>query len=636
MLGSVLKRLLPQRLTFRRTRFADVYALYERGELARAERDSAAIGDAERPDIDFLRGLIAKKRSDPVAAALAMEAAAAARPGETAFHFALADVLFALHRFESALEHYEAALAGAKLDSASRVSALRDAGRAYIRLGQTARGCAYLERALEHAPGDPAIVNYLSTALYREARIPEAWRAIEPLVRAGLGGMRLRRALFLPAVYESQTEIDAVRARFSQELDEVLDAREPHIADPAAEVGVTGFNLAYHNRNNAPLLAKLCRAMRHLCPAAAQAAPPKRAPRGRRLRIGFVSSFFQLHSVARTTIGFIRDLPRERFEVHVFAIEPAQDAMGRAVESAADVYVKLARDLGAIRRAVADAALDVLVFADVGMDPITYALALWRLAPVQAVSWGHSDTSGVDTIDYYLSAEGVEIESADAHYTERLVRPRAFFLGGYERPRLAQPIGREALGLPADVRLYGCLQPVFKLHPDIDAVLVALLERDARAEIVLLESKAHAAELVRRRFARTLGPLASRIRFLPALPMDRYVATLAAMDVALDPLYFGGCNSSCEALALGVPLVTLPGAHLYGRFTLGLYRELGIEDCVAASVEDYVERAHRLANDRDYRTAVSRELAERSGALFDRKDITLAYADFLEEAFARA
>jgi predicted O-linked N-acetylglucosamine transferase (SPINDLY family) len=185
-------------------------------------------------------------------------------------------------------------------------------------------------------------------------------------------------------------------------------------------------------------------------------------------------------------------------------------------------------------------------------------------------------------------------------------------------------------------RLYGCLQPVFKLHPDIDPVFAALLERDARAEIVLLESKAHAAALVRERFARTLGPLARRIRFLPALPMDRYVATLAAMDVALDPLYFGGCNSSCEALALGVPLVTLPGEHLYGRFTFGLYREMEIEDCVAASIDDYVERAHRLANERDYRSAVSRDIASRSGVLFDRKDITLAYADFFEDALARA
>jgi predicted O-linked N-acetylglucosamine transferase (SPINDLY family) len=376
--------------------------------------------------------------------------------------------------------------------------------------------------------------------------------------------------------------------------------------------------------------------MRHVCPVAGQSALPKRPPRGKRIRIGFVSSFFQLHSVARTTIGFIRDLPRERFEVHVFAIEPADDAMRRAVESAADVYVKLTRELAAIRRAIEDTALDVLVFADLGMDPVTYALALWRLAPLQAVSWGHSDTSGIDTIDCYLSARGVEIDAAQAHYTERLVRPDAFFLGGYERPRLAHPAGREALGLPAQARLYGCLQPVFKLHPDIDHVLGALLERDARAEIVLLESKAHAAALVRERFARTLGPLARRIRFLPALPMDRYVATLAAMDVALDPLYFGGCNSSCEALALGVPLVTLPGEHLYGRFTLGLYREMGIEDCVAASVDDYVERAHRLASDRDYRGAVSREIASRSGVLFDRKDITLAYADFFEDALARA
>ena len=635
MLGSMLKRLLPRRLGFRSTRFADVYALYEKGDLARAERASTAIGDAQRPDVDFLRGLIAEKRGDLVHAAVFMDAAVAARADEPVFRLRLAQVLFALQRYDAALEHYAAALASDSLDNASRVSALRDAGRCHTKRGEMARGCEYLEQALALAPGDPAICNYLSTALYAETRIAEARRTLEPMVDARIGGMRLRRALFLPAVYESQAEIDEVRARFSDELDEVLAADEPHISDPAAEVGVTGFNLAYHNRNNAPLLAKVCRAMRHVCPTCSQAAPPRPARRGGRIRIGFVSSFFQLHSVARTTIGFIRDLPRDRFEVRVFAIDPRDDAMRRDIENAADAYMRLPRDLADIRKAIEDAALDILVFADIGMDPLTYALALWRLAPVQAVSWGHSDTSGVDTIDYYLSADGVEIESADTHYTERLVRPRAFFLGGYERPRLAQPMSREALGLPSGAHLYGCLQPVFKLHPDIDAVFGALLDRDARAEIVLLESKVHAAATVRKRFARTLGPLASRIRFLPSMPMERYVATLAALDVALDPLYFGGCNSSCEALALGVPLVTLPGEHLYGRFTLGLYREMGIDACVATGVDDYIERALRFANEQDLRDEVSRELVARSGVLYGRKDITLAYADFFEELFAR-
>jgi protein O-GlcNAc transferase len=631
MLGAVLKRLLPRRLSLFRARFADVHALYEKGDLDRAERASRRIADAPPADVHFLQGLIAKKRGDMVRAALCMRAAVEARGDEPAFHLNLAEALFALGRYADALEHYDTVLASESLEGSARLSALRDAGRCHTKLGDMARGCEYFEEALAIAPDDLAVCNYLSTALHGEMRSEEGRAALEPLVRARGAGMRLRRALFLPAVYDNQAEIDSVRERFSRELDEVLERDEPHIADPAGQIAVTAFHLAYHNRNNAALLAKLCRAVRHIYPAAATSPSPARRRTGR-LRVGFVSSFFHLHSVGRTTIGFIRDLPRDRFAVHVFAIDPRGDAMRQQIEKASDVYVKLARDFTSVRRALAEAELDVLVFADIGMEPLTYALALSRFAPVQAVSWGHSETSGLDTIDYYLSAAGVEIGSADAHYTERLIRPQAFFLGGYERPPLPPPMTRDELGLPDNARLYACLQPAFKLHPDIDPVFARLLERDEKAQILVMAPKPYPAARLRERFARTLGENAARIRLLPGMAQARYHATMRAADVALDPLYFGGCNSSAEAMAFGVPLVTLPGDHLHGRFTFGLYREMGLDTCVAKDVDDYVDIACRLAGDGDARAVVSRDILERSGVLYDRRDITLAYADFLDEA----
>lgn len=633
MLGTVLKRLLPSRSRFFRTRFAHVYALYEKGDLARAERAAAAIGDAPRPDVDFLRGLISKRRGDMGQAAFHMDAAVAARAEEPAFRIGLADALFALGRYADALQHYDIALASERLDATARVSALRDAGRCHSNLGNVALASEYVRKALALAPDDPSIRNYLAIALYTEMRVDDARAALEPLVRMGAAGMRLRRALFLPTIYDSQAEMDAVRTRFSAELDEVLERDEPFLTDPPGQIAATAFHLAYHNRNNAALLAKLCRAVRHVYPDAAPR-PLARRRRGRRIRVGFISTFFHLHSVGRTTIGFIRDLPRDRFSVHVVAIGARDDALRRGIEEAADVYVNLPRDLAAVRRALEEAELDVLVFADIGMDPLTYALALFRFAPVQAVSWGHSETSGLDTIDYFLSAAGVEIEGADTHYTERLVRPDAFFLGGYQRPSLPPALTRAELGLPQNGRLYACLQPVFKLHPDIDPVFARILERDEQAQILVMGPKPYPAARLRERLARALGENVSRIHLLEPMVQPRYHATLAAADVALDPLYFGGCNSSCEAMALGVPLVTLPGDHLHGRFTLGLYREMGVDTCVAKDADHYVELACRLAGDADLHEAVSRDLVARSAVLYDRKDITLAYADFLEQASA--
>ena len=632
MLATLLRRLLPRRLGYGPTRFAEVHALYARGALARAERAAAAIGDAARPDIEFLQGLIARKRGDRSAAAARMSSAVDARPEEPAFRIALAEVLLESKRYDVALTHFEAFLATAAASGAARISALRHAAKCAIERGENSRAWRHVEEALALAPDDFELRNLASTALLLESRAEEARTILEPLVAAGVHGMKLRRALFLPPVYESREHIEDVRERLSRELDSVIDSPGAPVDEPMLQIGLTPFHLAYHDSNNAALLEKLCRANRALyTPPAARR---RRRRRGGPLRIGFVSTFFRLHSVGRVTLGLIRDLPRERYSVHVFAIASGDDAMRAAIEAAADDYRALPAVLDEARRAIEEAELDVLVFADIGMHGLTYFLALSRLAPVQAVWWGHPETTGIDTIDYFMSADAVEIEGAQSHYTERLARPAAFFLPGYERAKLEQPMERDALGLPANARIYACLQPLFKLHPDIDGVFSAILERDAEGEVLLLEGTAAATDLVRRRIARRCGGNAGRVRFIPQMTQQKYLATLKAADVSLDPLYFGGGNSSCDSIAMGVPLVTLPGSHLYGRLTLGLYEEMAMAQCVASSADDYANLACRIAGTPDMRQAIRRDYAEREHVLYGRTDITLAYADFFEHAVA--
>jgi predicted O-linked N-acetylglucosamine transferase (SPINDLY family) len=349
------------------------------------------------------------------------------------------------------------------------------------------------------------------------------------------------------------------------------------------------------------------------------------------LRIGFVSTYFHAHAVGRTMHGLIRDLARDSFRVDVFAITPQRDELAEAIRESADRYVALPRDLGKVREAIESAALDILFFADIGMDPLTYFLAFWRLAPIQMVSWGHSVTSGIDTVDYYVSSEAVEARGSEQFYTEKLVRLPGYFMPRYRRPVLdGARKSRRELGLPEGKRLYYCPQNLFKLHPDFDPAIRAILERDPEGEVLLVEFlRAGVQELVCQRFARTLGPLASRVHFLPRMNHRDYLHHLSAADVILDPFYFGGCNSSCDALSLGVPIVTLPGAQLPGRFTLGLYREMGLESCIADSPSQFVDIAVRLGRDTDYRKSVSEQISARCERLFDRPDTGVALGEEL-------
>lgn len=198
------------------------------------------------------------------------------------------------------------------------------------------------------------------------------------------------------------------------------------------------------------------------------------------------------------------------------------------------------------------------------------------------------------------------------------------------------PAAVESLGLTRGVRRYACLQPEFKLHPDMDDVFKGILEGDPQGEILLLTTRMSWTSLLKNRFQRSLGRLVQRVRFIPRMRHDQFLGMLVASDVCLDPLYFGGCNSSCEAMAFGKPIVTLPGNHLHGRFTAALYEELGIRDCIADTVADYIERALAIAQNRDAQEVMAREVRSRSALLFERKDITLALARFLEQKVAEA
>ena len=538
-------------------------------------------------------------------------------------HRALAEALSARGMHARAVFHLERALTSQPAPD-ERHEIMYQLGVELEACGRRDDAQGWYRALLDEVPGHRDTI--LRLAHCTEEKDAGAARAlIERLISPADAALRLRRALTLPAIPQSNEEIDSIRRRVEGELDELAQGKFEPIADPVNQVARTPFYLAYHGRDNAALFGKLARVSRKLWPAP-RTQCARRAPRaGRRLRIGFVSTYFYYHSIGRTTLGLVRDLPRQDFEVTVFAVGSRQDEWAERYRRHADRYVALPADMDRVREAIDAAELDMLLFADIGMHTLTYFLAFWRLAPVQLVMWGHPLTTGIDTLDYFISSAELETPEAQRHYTERLIRVPGYFMPRYERPLpQGERKSREQLGLPCQARLYYCPQSPFKLHPDFDGVLRAILEADASAVIVLLDTERRLADVLRPRFARSLGAAAERVRFIGPLSHGDFLDSMAAADAVLDPLYFGGNNSSIEAFALGIPVVTLPAAQLPGRFVMGQYREMQIDECIARSTQHYVEIALRLAREREFRDSVARRIAERSARLFDRPDAGLA------------
>ena len=117
---------------------------------------------------------------------------------------------------------------------------------------------------------------------------------------------------------------------------------------------------------------------------------------------------------------------------------------------------------------------------------------------------------------------------------------------------------------------------------------------------------------------------------MPAQPYEDFLALLAESDVVLDPWHFGGGNSSYEALAMGTPIVTLPGRFLRGRITLALYRKMALADMVTNTPEEYIATAVRLGTDRTFQQQVRSEIAKTRHVLFEDREELRGLEQFLE------
>jgi predicted O-linked N-acetylglucosamine transferase (SPINDLY family) len=495
---------------------------------------------------------------------------------------------------------------------------------------------AALERALQLEPGFVDAWSVLANVHVSQGKIPLARSAMDQaLAIEPSGALQVRAALLLPVICESVEEVERERARLEQSLAR-LSTEPPTIVNPAESVGATAFYLAYQGKNDRDLLERLATIYRRAAPELSFVAPHCRSPGGRTtagrpIRIGFLSAFFHRHTIGKLNLGLIRNLSRAHFTVTLLRFPSPDDDLARALDASADQVVTLPRNLEAARRQIAELELDVLYYTDIGMDPLTYFLAFARLAAVQCVAWGHPVTTGIPTIDYFLSSALLEPEDALAHYTEELVRFAKINTYYYD-PSVAGPVTKRGAS-----NLYLCAQSLFKIHPAFDAVLGAILRGDPLGRVVLIEGPcAHWKEFLVARFRRTIPAEAVRIVFLPRMSHDDFLHLQARATVLLDTLHFGGGSTSYEALAFGTPIVTGAGRLLRDRITAGCYRQMGLTEYIAETEEEYVRLALRLGTDAAWRAELRGRIRERKHLLYEDAEAVRQLEGFLIEAVDRA
>jgi predicted O-linked N-acetylglucosamine transferase (SPINDLY family) len=301
---------------------------------------------------------------------------------------------------------------------------------------------------------------------------------------------------------------------------------------------------------------------------------------------------------------------RQAFEVFAYADVPRPDGVTERVASHVDVW---RRTVGLSDEAMADLIrrdrIDILVDLTMHMAGNRMLLFARKPAPLQVTYLAYCSTTGLDTIDYRLSDPYLDPPSLnESYYSERTVRlPRTYWC--YD----PHPQSPQVNVLPASTVGYvtfGCLNNYCKIsRPTLEAWRCLLLKVAGSRLIVYSQEGTHRQHF--REFFAAEGIDPTRLQFVGRLPFRQHVERYWQIDIALDPFPYGGGTTTCDALWMGVPMVSIAGQTAVSRSGLSILSNVGLPELVARTPEQYVNTAAGLAADLPRLAALRATMRER-------------------------
>ncbi len=353
--------------------------------------------------------------------------------------------------------------------------------------------------------------------------------------------------------------------------------------------------------------------------------------KGDKIRLGLVAHNFNNHVDWKILLsGIVNYFDREQFELFVYSTGGIVDEVTKVVSDKADHFYR-STDVSQICTRIEKDNIDILFFPEVGIDPISYKIASLRNAPIQCCAWGRADTSGLDTIDYFLSPQIMEAENAQSNYQEKLVLiPETGFY--YESQNIAdEPL--QYLELQNDSIKFLCVQSLFKYMPQYDYVFSEIAKAIPNAQFIFIgRPQALAAKFLERlnkEFLRAGLDASKHILLLPAMNYPQFINLCRGADIFLDSIGYSGCLTALDVIEQNIPIVTVRGALMRSRQSAGLLEFMDLKETVAQNEKEYINTAVKLAQNKDKRESISQRMSAAKKKLFDNRKVM----EWLQETF---
>ncbi len=489
----------------------------------------------------------------------------------------------------------------------------------YRLTGEFAKVDQLASQLLKHYPdrteGYVGKIEALISADRDEEAVAIGWQSL----RCGGYGVLMHAATFMAAIPHSSAHILRERNRAHHIIDALL-AKGIRISAPLKDMPLTRFYYAYHGLNNKSELTYLTDSLRRLAPSLNYTAPHVKLPRKHGpLRVAFISSYLYDHPAGRCFQPVVEAFHAQPdVAIAAFTLLKQDDPIQNRLRDAGITLHALPKTLEEARAAVEHTQPDVIVYTDIGMDILTYYLAFSRLARLQVQLAGHPESSGIDTIDCFVSQRDSEGPNPQSRYREYPALLKSFAMAypaaAYREDRRT----RAELCLPA-ARFYLVPAKLQKIHPDFDRLIADILRRDTGAVALFFEDHTCTGwkTALQHRLQQSIPDVCTRIVFRPWAEKLDFQAILAHADAVLDPTHFGLGTTALYAFAQGVPVLTRPYDNLASRPVCAMLKNLQVFELIADNDQEFVERAVRLANDPAWRQQLGDRIIAAFPGLFD-------------------
>ena len=511
-------------------------------------------------------------------------------------------------------------------DYPENLSVLRNLTYCYMHLGEFEKAETSVKKLISIKPDEPFVYQTLVSILKDQDKLEEAALIINQGLKNKLINEKweIQKNFFFPKIPFDRNEIKNYRQKIEEETEKILNINFKTELDYDKDQIIVPphVDLSYSDHDNIELNKKNVLAFKKLFKILNDESFSKKKIQGK-IRIGVISEFFTDHTIGKLYKDIIFSLNANKFEAFIFHSQKTNPGEifyefkkkeEEGILKNEILPIKLLEKINVIK----NFELDIIFYPDIGLSIEFYYLALIRLARYQITTFGHPETTGSKSIDYYLISKNCVNKNTQKHYSEKLLLMN-YLPMIYPKPIVKKKLSKNDLQRK---NIYSCPQTLFKIHPDFDQIIFDIIKMDKKAIIYLIKdrNKLWYKKLINR-LSNNNKYDPTRIIFLDPLNYEDYLLHIGKASVLLDPIYYGAGNSFFESMLFGTPTITFPTDHIKSRLVLGAYKQMEIADPpIAKDIKNYVDLAVHYANRDDIGKLkkIYREAAEKK--LFNTKE----------------